>query len=136
MPKESVKGKNVKRDEESLLAYERTFLAQERTLMAWVRTSISMIGFGFTIFRVFSDLHKDELVPGGDSAAQNFGMILVVLGTVFLIAASVQHKLIEKDLDVQGLKKRVSLPFLAAICISLLGLVMLAGIFFHLGPLN
>jgi putative membrane protein len=128
--------KDASRSEENLLAHERTILAQERTLMAWVRTSLSLIGFGFTIFRVFKDLHKDSMLPGGNSAAQDFGVILVVLGTGFLIAASIQHKFLEKEFYVKGIKKRISLPFLAAICISLLGIVMLLGIFFHLGPLD
>ena len=35
------------------LAFERTVLAHERTLMAWVRTAVSMISFGFTIYKFF-----------------------------------------------------------------------------------
>jgi len=136
MAKDTSQEKKPVRNDERLLAFERTLLSEERTLMSWVRTSLSLISFGFTIFRVFKDLNKDSLLPGGSSAAQNFGVILVILGTLFLIAASIQHKFIEKDLIVDGLQKRISLPFIAAICISLLGIVMLFGIFFKLGPLN
>ena len=32
-------------------ALDRTYMAADRTLMAWVRTSISMIGFGFTLYK-------------------------------------------------------------------------------------
>ena len=35
------------------LALDRTWLAHERTLMAWIRTSVSMISFGFTIYKFF-----------------------------------------------------------------------------------
>jgi putative membrane protein len=35
------------------LALERTWMAHERTLMAWVRTAVSMISFGFTIYKFF-----------------------------------------------------------------------------------
>ena len=33
------------------LAMERTRMAADRTLMGWIRTALSMIGFGFTIFK-------------------------------------------------------------------------------------
>lgn len=127
----------IVRNDADLLAFQRTILAQERTLMAWVRTSLSMISFGFTIYKFFTDLQKsDILTQGKNYAAQNFGLALVILGTVFLTAASIQHQFILKDLNVYGIKKRISLPFLAATLISLLGLLMLIGIFFHLGPLE
>ncbi len=35
------------------LAIARTRLSYERTLMAWVRTAISLISFGFTIYKFF-----------------------------------------------------------------------------------
>ena len=35
------------------LALDRTALAHERTLMAWVRTAVSLISFGFTIYKFF-----------------------------------------------------------------------------------
>ena len=33
------------------MARERTILAADRTLMAWIRTTLSMISFGFTIYK-------------------------------------------------------------------------------------
>jgi len=43
-------------DANTQLALQRSFLATERTLMAWIRTSISMIGFGFTLAKLFQSL--------------------------------------------------------------------------------
>ncbi|MDZ4713134.1 MAG: DUF202 domain-containing protein [bacterium] len=127
----------IVRPESDLLAYQRTILAQERTLMAWVRTSLSMISFGFTIYKFFTDLNKDDLTSDSNGeAAQNFGLSLVILGTIFLIAASIQHHQVLNDLHIPELKKRLSLPFIAAILISALGVIILIGIFLHLGPLN
>ena len=46
------------------LALDRTRLAYERTLMAWVRTATSLISFGFTIYKFFAYLKREEAPPG------------------------------------------------------------------------
>ena len=46
------------------LGYERTRLAADRTLMAWIRTSVSMISFGFTIFKFFMYLRESDILVG------------------------------------------------------------------------
>ena len=38
------------------LAIDRTRLAAERSLMAWIRTALSMIAFGFTIYKFLQDV--------------------------------------------------------------------------------
>ena len=50
--------------ERTRLALERTAIAAKRTLMAWVRTSISMIGFGFSIYKFL------QYLPGGSKAVR------------------------------------------------------------------
>lgn len=132
-----LKGEVTEWQESDLLAFQRTILAQERTLMAWVRTSLSMISFGFTISKFFSELKEGDVLPEGrGNAPRNFGLILIGLGTFLLVAASIQHHMILKNLHVNGITKRTSLPFIAATAISLLGLLMLVGILFNLGPLH
>ena len=44
-----------------VLAIERTRMAADRTLMGWTRTALSMIGFGFTIFKFFESFQSKEL---------------------------------------------------------------------------
>jgi len=48
-------------EERTDLALLRTLNAAERTLMAWIRTAISMIGFGFTIYKFFQ-YQSEEIV--------------------------------------------------------------------------
>ena len=40
-------------DSGTRLAIDRTRLAYERTMMAWIRTAVSLISFGFTIYKFF-----------------------------------------------------------------------------------
>jgi len=38
--------------ERTSLATDRTLMAADRSLMAWIRTALSMISFGFTIYKL------------------------------------------------------------------------------------
>jgi putative membrane protein len=70
------------------LAYQRNRFAADRTLMAIMRTSLSMIGFGFTIFSVFNSVAARELIGDivPDRTPGLFGLALVVLGVLLLVA--------------------------------------------------
>jgi putative membrane protein len=46
-----------------VLAIERTRMAADRTLMGWIRTALSMIGFGFTIFKFLEYMKEQGLRP-------------------------------------------------------------------------
>ena len=46
-----------------ILALDRTRMAAERTLMAWVRTALSMIGFGFTIYKFLQVVQEQSTLP-------------------------------------------------------------------------
>src|SRR6266567_2992834 len=80
-------------EERTDLALLRTLNAAERTLMAWIRTAISMIGFGFSIYKFFQ-YQSEEVVaahPHRAQAPRNLGLTLVALGTLALAAAAWQH---------------------------------------------
>ena len=50
----------------SELALDRTLLAHDRTLMAWIRTAVSLISFGFTIYKFFQYPREQQgLEPDG-----------------------------------------------------------------------
>src|SRR4029450_2304049 len=73
-------------EERTDLALQRTRMAGERTLMAWIRTAISMIGFGFGIYKFFQ--YQAEKIAAGNirhpQAPRNLGLTLVALGTLAL----------------------------------------------------
>jgi putative membrane protein len=81
------------------LAFERTRIAQERTLLAWVRTAIALISFGFTIYSVFAlesgILHK---YTAGTFGPELFAVVLILIGLVSLLLATLQHRRDQKTL--------------------------------------
>ena len=59
-----------------ILALDRNKLAAERTLMAWVRTALSMISFGFTIYKFLQVIDEQSTVPVlRPNAPRNVGLV-------------------------------------------------------------
>jgi putative membrane protein len=76
------------------LALVRTRLAFERTLMAWVRTSVSLITFGFTLYKAFEYLGQHEPPAARERAiaeARHFGVAMIGIGVIGLVLALYQH---------------------------------------------
>jgi putative membrane protein len=104
--------------------------------MAWIRTAISMIGFGFTIFKFFQylpeDLNTKRIVH--PHAPRNLGATLVALGTLALAAAAWQHlhflKIIGSSYG-QGIR---SISFVVALAVVLIGVLTFFGVLLRHGP--
>ena len=100
-------------------------MAAERTLMALIRTALSMISFGFTIGKL-GQVMKDVEVRGllgrvRDLSVESIAYFLVVLGTVALLGAVVQHWLEMRDLRAMGFRHRFSIAFVVALLLSVVG---------------
>lgn len=104
-------------------------MAAERTLMAWIRTSISMIGFGFTLAKLFQTLAEDNVLirgPGGNIwTAEGVGMVLISLGTFAPIATVLDHRRELKLLRAGGLESRFRLTMAVASVLAILGVMAL-----------
>jgi putative membrane protein len=134
---------NVSKDRGTILAEERTdialqrtVMAGERTLMAWIRTSISMIGFGFTIYKFFQYL-PEEIAAGNIKRPQsprNLGMTLVGLGTLALLAAAWEHRNFLNRIGASGGRHLWSISFVVAIFVVLIGIITFYGILLRHGP--
>jgi putative membrane protein len=110
---------------------ERTRLAYERTLMAWVRTGVSLISFGFTIYKFFDEFHKSGAASAsGLLGAREFGLIMISIGLLSTLLATIQHRGTLKRLRAQYPEIKYSLAFLVALLVSVLGvLALLAALF-------
>lgn len=75
----------------------RVFFASERTLLAWLRTGIAIVGLGFLVsrFGLFLRLLSGQTAHAPASATSGYshaiGVALVILGSLSMAAATVQH---------------------------------------------
>jgi putative membrane protein len=112
------------------LALDRTFLAHDRTLMAWVRTATSLISFGFTIYKFFQYLREQEgLEPDGRVLdPRRFGMLMISIGLVALLLATLQELRLRKKLRRVYPEAGFPLAMIMAAFISLLGILALIAV--------
>jgi putative membrane protein len=113
------------------LAMERTWLAHERTLMAWVRTATSMISFGFTIYKFFQfEAAGRWPVTRGRLTPRGFAVIMIVIGLVALLVATVSHH-VETRTIAANLGGKHSVAAVVAALVSVLGIVTLFATLFR-----
>lgn len=82
-------------------------MAADRSMMAWVRTGLSLITFGFTIYK-FLDYAREELIATGKevtdfSSPKIIGLFLIGLGILSLLMG-----IIENEATIRVLKKNHS----------------------------
>jgi putative membrane protein len=118
------------------LAIKRSAIAADRTLMAWVRTAISMIGFGFSIYKFFQYLPSD-IAKGNVAhpyAPRNFGLTLIAIGTLALAGATWQHRNFLKEIGGPKGRHMLSIPVVVAMVVVLVGILAFYGVLLHYGP--
>jgi putative membrane protein len=104
--------------------------------MAWIRTALSMIGFGFSIYKFFQYL-PEEIAAGNiqrPQAPRNLGLSLIALGTLALGAAAWQHLNFLKEIGVSPARYLASISFVVAIAVILIGCVTFYGVLLRHGP--
>ena len=114
------------------LALRRTFLAHERTLMAWIRTSVSLISFGFTIYKFFQYLSQE--IPFRRQTyfgPREFAAAMIGLGVVSLAIAVIDYRHTRKILGLDEARYRSLAGKLAAL-VFVFGLVLLVAVLLRL----
>ena len=116
------------------LAVDRTVMAAGRTLMAWVRTALSMISFGFTIYKFLDAATKGAAVGMLTSnGPRRLGLFLIALGVVSVVLGSIEYFQTVKRLDALTAKssRPLNFAFIAGVLIGLLGLFLFITIITH-----
>ena len=117
------------------LAMDRTRFAAERSLLAWIRTALSMITFGFTLYKFLEAIHAQSPVPvPRPDAPRNVGLLLVGIGTFAVVVALIQYWKYAGRMMAGQIGRRLDLPMLVAILIGILGVLILTSMVYTSGP--
>jgi len=116
------------------LALRRTFLAHDRTLMAWIRTSVSLISFGFSIYKFFQYLSGTERTapPHTLFGPRQFALSMIGVGVLALAFASVEYRRARKMLELEHATAYPSLTGKLAGILCVLGAGLLIVVLFRL----
>lgn len=111
----------------------RVFFAAERTLLAWIRTGLTVVALGFVVARF--GLFLTLLTATSSAVHQNahthwlshvIGIVLVVLGAIIVLAATMNHRAFVRALPPEDIPKQ-PLPWLAtffSLAIAVAGFVL------------
>lgn len=113
------------------LAFERTVMAENRTLMAWIRTSISLISFGFTIYKFFNELAAKSDPVQRIFTPRKFGMVMIGFGLLALLLGLMEYHYNIKKFRKNYADIQFSKATLLAIIIFIFGLVLFLGVLFR-----
>jgi len=114
--------------------------------MSVMRTSLSLIGFGFTIYQFFGKLKETNVLAGSGHAPRTFGASLVWLGIGMLIFGILFHlqfmrglRIERESMKAEGLiygesKFPVSLTLVVALALLAVGIAAMVSITFRVGP--
>ncbi len=79
-------------DASTRLAVDRTRLALDRTAMAWTRTAISLITFGYGVYKVIDVARPDFTARQSVIGHREFGLIMICVGLVTLMLGTYEHR--------------------------------------------
>lgn len=73
-------------------------LAADRTLMAWIRTALSMLSFGFTIYKFLQTIAADKEMAHPNSP-QQVGLFLTAMGVAAIVLGTINYWVTLRDLQ-------------------------------------
>jgi putative membrane protein len=105
----------------------RTIMAADRTLMAWIRTSLSMLSFGFTIYKFLDAMAEHDQLARSNSP-QQVGLFLAGMGTAAMVLGTLGYWTTLRDLE-RVEEFRLGRPVLVmALIMSIAGVVLFVSI--------
>jgi putative membrane protein len=112
-------------EERTDLATTRTLMAADRTLMAWTRTALSMISFGFTIYKLLEGFREAGVHLAHPHSPRTIGLFLTGIGTISMVLGTIEYwRLIASLRAFQPVNQAVSVcrpTFFVALIMALAG---------------
>jgi len=110
------------------MAVTRTVMAADRSLMAWTRTGLSLISFGFTIYK-FLDYGREELIAQGKnvgpiSSPKVIGLFLIGFGILSLLMGIVENEATIRKLKENHVFKRWRYSMAMSIILLIFGIIL------------
>ena len=100
--------------------------------MAWLRTAVSLITFGFAIYKFFALELGVKVGPTPRIIGpRQFALIMISIGLFALIAATLQNIQYRSQLRKVSKEARYSLSSLVTAMISILGVLAMASVLFR-----
>ena len=111
----------------ALLAVERTRLAYDRTLMGATRTAISLITFGFAVYKFFQLDLRNGAPSNQLIGPREFGLMIISIGLISLLFATLEHRrdLLKLSALYPSIPRRTMARVVAAL-VTILGILALA----------
>ena len=103
------------------LAAKRSMMAADRTLMAWLRTSLSLISFGFTIYKVLQGIESTGGMLPKTHTPESIGLFLTGMGTIAMVMGTVEYWISIKELHQFNVRFKRS-TIVMAIVMAAIGL--------------
>jgi putative membrane protein len=122
------KSANELAEDRTHFATDRTMMAADRSLMAWIRTSLSMISFGFTIYKLLQSFQESGIDMARGSSPRTMGLFLTGLGTLAMVMGTIEYWLRLKELRQFKAYKTFRPSFVFAMVMSVTGLFLFIGI--------
>jgi putative membrane protein len=118
------------------MAVERTIMAADRSLMAWVRTGLSLISFGFTIYK-FIEYQQQNLKAEGkevvsSSSPRLFGLLMIGLGILSLVFGSIENISTVNSYKKDYKFSRTRYSLIISAIITVIGIILFSGIVFKI----
>ncbi len=105
----------------------RTVLAADRTLMAWLRTSLSMLSFGFAIYKFLESAASTGALDRPESP-RRVGLFLVGLGTAAMVLGLIDYWVTIKAIERTGPFRLPRSVLFMSLLLALAGLVLFGAI--------
>ena len=107
------------------LAETRTLMAADRTLMAWIRTALSLLSFGFTIYKVLEGFQESgSLGVGTEGTPRQAGLFLTGMGTIAMVMGTIEYVQTLKLLRQLQKFRLARPPLIMAVMMSVTGLFL------------